>query len=462
MGALRPASVLVMSLRLRLIGLVTIALVISLLLGGAIACYNASGSVGIEMRSALLVGRRAVENAVGGIQASPEPQRDLERLIALFGGNRHIRVSVAGDPAVASLPAVETSPFGDAPGWFVRLIGVPSMTERVPITRDAQPYATVVLEADPHNETLDVWNDFNNTVIVLLSFSGLTILLIYLFIGRALRPLYRLGAALEQIGRGNYATRIGGRLPPELSELHEKFNRMAGRLAGADADNRRLNEQLLTVQEQERGDIARDLHDEVGPYLFAIKIDAATVSRLLREGRTAEAPEHLQLITEAVEHMQRELHSAVHRLQPVGLAEFGLSDAINNMIQFWRRRHPDVDFRVTVAAGCEGFGELIDATIYRVVQECLSNALRHGRPTSVGVRIERTAARDQIVLEIADNGSGMSDAPNPGFGLRGMAERVRAMGGRLALGNGPAGGLTVTATLPYRAEQGSRADGCAA
>ncbi len=360
-------------------------------------------------------------------------------------------------------PAVETSAFGEPPGWFVRLIGVPSIGDRVRIALPGRPDATVVVETAPHNETLDVWNDFTDTVIVLLLFSGQTILLIYLFIGRALRPLYRLAAALEQVGRGNYAMRISGRLAPELSRLDDSFNRMAGRLADADADNRRLNEQLLTVQEQERGEIARDLHDEVGPYLFAINIDTATVSRLLREGRAAEAPEHLQLIAEAVEHVQRELHSAVRRLQPIGLAEFGLSDAIDNMIQFWRRRHPDVDFHVTIAAECGALGELIDATIYRVVQECLSNALRHGRPTSVAVRVECAAARDQIVPEIVDDGSGMPDAPSSGFAVWcGMAERVRALGGRLTLGNRPTGGLTVTATLPYRAEHGPRADGRAA
>jgi two-component system sensor histidine kinase UhpB len=206
----------------------------------------------------------------------------------------------------------------------------------------------------------------------------------------------------------------------------------------------------LTVQERERAEIARDLHDEVGPYLFAINIDTDAVSRLLREGRGGEAPEHLRLIAEAVGHVQQELHSAVRRLQPVGLAEFGLSDAIDNMVQFWRRRHPDVDFRVGIAPGCEAFGEVIDATIYRVVQECLSNALRHGRPASIAVRIDGAAGRDRIVVEIADDGAGMSGAPSPGFGLRGMAERVRALGGRLTIGNKPGGGLAVTATLPYR------------
>jgi len=445
-----------MSLRLRLICLVAVVLVISLLVGGAIACFNASGSVGTEMRAALLVGRRTVDNAVPGIQASQDPQRDLERLVAVFNGNRHLRVSLAGDPAVVADPAVETSPFGEPPAWFVRLIGVPSINDRVRIAIPGRPDATVVIETAPRNETFDVWNDFNNTVIVLLLFTGQTILLIYLFIGRALHPLYRLAAALEQIGQGHYGTLIRDRLAPELSRLRDSFNRMAGRLAAADTDNRRLNEQLLTLQERERGEIARDLHDEVGPHLFAINIDAAGVARLLADGRTAEASGQLRLITEAVGHVQHELRGIVRRLRPVGLAEFGLRDAIGDMIEFWRRHHPDVEFRVVIGPDCEALGDLVDTTIYRIVQECLSNALRHGRPTIVAVGIERSVGdapdRDRIMLEVSDDGPGLADAAGAGFGLRGMAERLRAIGGNLALRSKPGDGLIVTAELPCRLE----------
>jgi len=447
-----------MSLRLRLISLVAVVLVISLFVGAAIACFNASGSVGTEMRAALLVGRRTVENAALGIRVSPDPQRDLERLVAAFRGNRHLRVTLAGEPTVVADPAVETSPFGEPPRWFVRFIGVPSISDRVRIAIPGQPDATVVLETAPHNETLDVWNDFSDTVIVLLLFSGQTILLIYLFIGRALRPLYRLAAALEQVGQGNYAMRISGRLAPELSRLHDSFNRMAGRLAAADDDNRRLNEQLLTLQERERAEIARDLHDEVGPYLFAINIDAAGVARHIEDGRPAEASGRLRLIAEAVEHVQHELRGIVRRLRPVGLAEFGLVDAIGDMIEFWRRRHPEVDFRVAIDPDCEGLGDLLDTTIYRIVQECVTNALRHGHPAIVAVRIERATGdapdRDRITLEISDDGAGLTGAAGTGgFGLRAMSERVGAIGGSLTLANAPGGGVAVTAVMPCRPER---------
>src|SRR5208337_208137 len=112
--------------------------------------------------------------------------------------------------------------------------------------------------------------------------------------------------------------------------------------AAADTENHRLHEQLLTLQEQERNELARDLHDEVSPFLFAIAIDAASASRMLREGRTSEAREHMQSITDAVRPMQRQVRSMLGRLRPIGLEEFGLREAIENMIGFWRQRRPEI------------------------------------------------------------------------------------------------------------------------
>jgi two-component system sensor histidine kinase UhpB len=213
--------------------------------------------------------------------------------------------------------------------------------------------------------------------------------LIYLFIGRALRPLEALASALEQVGDGRYRTRVGGRLAPELTRLRDSFNRMAARLAAADAENRQLNEQLLTLQEQERSELARDLHDEVSPFLFAINIDAASASRMLKEGRAAEAREHVQSIADAVRPMQRQVQNMLGRLHPIGLDEFGLREAIENMIAFWRRRRPKIRYQLAISAGCEGLDDLMGRTICRIVQEALSNAVRYADATLINVSIEK-------------------------------------------------------------------------
>ncbi len=438
-----------MSLRLRLIALVAVALLLSLVLGGAVILLNASESVRTELRSALVVGRQTVENAAREIDGSPAPHRDLEDLVASFRGNRHLRVLVTG----AAVPA-KAQPVGtrSAPRWFVRLIGVAPDTDRVPLTIGGRPFGAVVITTDPRNEILEVWDELNGCLIVLGLFGCQTIPLIYLSIGRALRPLARLTAAMERVGQGDYRIHINERLTPELRRLRDSFNQMAARLAATDCTNRRLNEQLLTLQEEERSDIARDLHDEVGPFLFAINVDAANMSRLFRERRIAELPDHIQSIADAARHLQQQVRSMLGRLRPVGPAELCLTEAMCSLVEFWRRRYPEIDYQVCVSPHCENLGSHADTTVYRIVQECLSNAVRHGKPRHVVISIEHAHRRDdpggEVIVEVEDDGKGMHETPGMGYGLIGMEERVRIMGGRLTFANRPGGGFAVRAALP--------------
>jgi len=257
---------------------------------------------------------------------------------------------------------------------------------------------------------------------------------------------------MEEVGEGRYRTRFDGRLTPELARLRDSFNRMAARLAEADAMNRRLNEQLLTLQDQERSELARDLHDEVSPFLFAINIDAAAASRRLEEGRAAEAGDHIQSIAEAVRHMQRQVRQMLGRLRPIGLAEFGLREAIENLVAFWRRRRPDLRYQVDICANCEDLGELVGTTVCRVVQEALSNAVRHAEAALVTISIDRRhdalENHDEIRVVVADDGQGMREPNRLGYGLVGVRERVTAVGGRLTFSNRSGKGFEVTATLP--------------
>jgi two-component system, NarL family, sensor histidine kinase UhpB len=440
-----------MSLRLRLIGLVCVALVVSLSLGGAAAWLNATHSVRTEMRSALLVGRQTIENAIGRLQTAPNPSRALDDLVTSFAGNRHLRVRIIGDPTAVTAPVVEQPAFGTIPGWFVRAIGVDPVTDQVPVVLGEWRLGTIAIETDPHNEILEVWNEFADSLVTPAVFCLLTMMLIHVFVGRALRPLDGLAAAMAEVGAGRYRTRVGGKLAPELSRLRDSFNRMTTRLADADAENRRLHEQLLTLQEEERSDLARDLHDEVSPFLFAINIDAATASRLLGEGRASEAREHVQSIAEAVRHMQRQVRSMLGQLRPIGLAEFGLREAIENMVAFWRRRRPEICYEAAVAAECEELGGLMEATICRIVQECLSNAVRHAAAKKISVSVARGG--EEVRVEVIDDGRGMPESGKPGYGLVGIGERVSAMGGRVVLANRPGQGFVVTAVIPAASGQ---------
>jgi len=221
-----------LSLRLRLIALVTAALATSLALGGAVTLINASRSVRNEMRSALLVGRQSIDNVVRQLDASPDPLRDLDDLVASFKGNRHLRVSLDRLGATTEVqPANDKSPLGQVPKWFVRLIGVDPVAYREPLTIGGRPFGAVIIATDPRNEILEVWSELSGSFVLLAVFAGMTVPLIYVFVGGALRPLGRLADAMEQVGRGDYGIRLDDRLTPELARLRDSFNRMAARLA---------------------------------------------------------------------------------------------------------------------------------------------------------------------------------------------------------------------------------------
>jgi two-component system sensor histidine kinase UhpB len=432
------------SLRLRLIGLIAAALGVSLAIGATMAVLNASRSVATEMQAALRVADQAVETALAADRAEPWQHR-TEAVIAAFAGNRHVRLRLEGS-AIAAVPAVEEPVIGEVPGWFVRMVQVEPARLRLPLGQGRE--AAVVIETDPHNEIVETWTAFCDTLLVLLLFCGLTLALVHVLVGRALLPLGRLCAALASVGRGDFAARIGGRLAPELAPLRDSFADMATRLAAADERNRRLTEKLLTLQEDERRDIARDLHDEIGPLLFAVNVDAAAVTRLARAGRTGEIPGAVAGIEESVRHMQEQVRHMLGRLRPAGLAEFGLADALRHLVEFWRPRQPQIEFRLDLSPGDRSFGDLLDITIFRLVQEGLSNAVRHGQPSEIAVALRLLENGASVAVEVADDGRGPAASGAGGFGLLGMAERVRGLGGAFTSEARAGGGFLVRAILP--------------
>jgi two-component system sensor histidine kinase UhpB len=439
MSALRA-----LSLRLRLILLIVLLLLLSLGLGGAVACLNATRSVQTEMTSAFRVARQSVETGLEELARSSQPAADLDRLIATFDGNRHVRVSFDDGRGTSAVPAEGAVLAGGPPSWFADLIAVPPLVTQLPVMWGGERQGVMTIETVPRNEILEIWDEFGDSLLIVALFSLPTVLLIYVVVGHTLRPLDRMGAALETIGHGRYDVRVEGDLPPELAGLRDSFNRMAGQLAAISRENRRLNHELLSLQEQERGDVARDLHDEVGPLLFAIKIDAAAIERQA-SARHAAIARQAASITEAAGHLQAQVKAMLGRLRPIGLAEFGLAQAIDNLVEFWRRRRPDIAFAVDIACDKEGFGDIVDTTIFRIVQEALSNALRHGRPDTITVVLRDLG---DITVTVSDDGQGMPASRGPGFGLIGMSERVRALGGRLDIANRSESGFAVVAVLP--------------
>jgi signal transduction histidine kinase len=214
------------------------------------------------------------------------------------------------------------------------------------------------------------------------------------------------------------------------------------------AANRALAQETLRIQESDRKHLARELHDELGQYLNTIKLDAVSI-----QDTDADAFASSSTIIRTVDHLQAVVSRMIAHLRPVALDELGLMAAIEHSIGEWRRRLPDTLFEFHAHGRIDNLEEALSLTVYRLVQESLTNVYKHAKAGRVEINIERrpsiTTQRDEVRVTICDDGRGIDLAAQPlGHGLDGMRERVELVGGNFAVESTPGRGLRIVASLP--------------
>ena len=166
---------------------------------------------------------------------------------------------------------------------------------------------------------------------------------------------------------------------------------------------------------------------------------------------------HGSAILEQVNALQQLTRRILEKLRPVGLAELGLREALGALLRLWNESHPDVTIETTISPSLGETGETADLTIYRVVQEALTNVFRHAERdgSQCQHRSGRAAGgiagrRDYALVRVCDNGRGLQPDQKFGLGLTGMRERLLALGGTLTVASGESG-VTVEAMVPIGA-----------
>lgn len=433
-----------MSLRQRLLLRVALVLGLSLVLGAALSYWRAAGKVHTELHAAFVVGEQVLKDAVDELRRAPNPYQHLASVIERFSGGRHVKVSLldtAGAPVVQSRLALPDEP---APEWFVELVGGPPETSRIPVPDNIKGYSAFLMEADPRNEVQELWEDLGSTLVTIAILAGLVSGLIYWTVGHELKPLTKLNQAFSGVAKGDFSMRLDESGPRDLSAVMHGFNHMARQLEQAEASKTLLEEQLSSVQEEERAELARDLHDEIGPLLFSVGLDAAAVQQALGGNASADVLERLESIREAVSLSQKHVLQILGRLRTGTVEDLGLEAAIDRLVEFWTSRHPELSIHADVAES--GVGAELDSVVYRIVQESMSNAVRHGHPAAIEVVVARSD--DGVRVEVVDDGSGLKSTRS-GHGLTGMRERLAACNGTFRIENRSDGsGTRVEAFIP--------------
>jgi PAS domain S-box-containing protein len=216
---------------------------------------------------------------------------------------------------------------------------------------------------------------------------------------------------------------------------------------------RELSGKLLSMQDEERRRLARELHDSTAQILTGLSLNLAVLGRFAEVARHPEASKALSDSLGLAEQASQEIRTMSYLLHPPLLDEAGLAQALRWYLDgFTQRTEINVDFQVS-----NDLGRLphdMEIAAFRIVQECLTNVYRHSGSQTAGVRLEKRPAG--VYLSVSDQGKGLPastltgrGSPNatPGVGLRGMLERVRQLGGTMAVKPGQPGTI-VEVTLP--------------
>jgi two-component system sensor histidine kinase UhpB len=223
------------------------------------------------------------------------------------------------------------------------------------------------------------------------------------------------------------------------------------------AEKRFLAQKCMAVQEDERRHLARELHDELGQCITAIQADAETIQELSSDSRVLASAGAIQSVSARVYAV---VHKIMERLRPSILDDLGLVETLNEEIGVWQKRQPRTRYRIRTHGNLEQPGDDINISMYRIVQECLTNIAKHAMAENVTIELAvvDTGSESQLQLIVNDDGAGMTrQAIGRGLGLIGIRERVEALDGTFDISSSAGAGTRIEVTVPL--PQSSKATG---
>jgi two-component system sensor histidine kinase UhpB len=372
---------------------------------------------------------------------------------------RHVTIEIldrAGRTVLKSTP--DTSEPWTAPDWYAALFRIP-MVE----WRRQGPLGTYVITGDPSVEISEAWENTVTVAALIVTLNVGLMLLVYLLIGRLMRPLRSFERDLARLERGEFdVTPEPGQLP-EFSRMSARLTSLRDSLRRLDGENRKLAKGLITVQDAERHQLAHEIHDGLGPYIFSIRVDAQGLMSAAEAGPvTAEdAATRGAAILAAADSIKEMTRGILKRLRPMALDHMRLQELLGDMVETWRRQHPDMEWQLALGDDLDGMDETSNVTLYHMVKEAGLNVIRHAQARRVWIQVRRqpmsgSGRLDMVQVQVSDDGSGMGPEQRDGVGLAGMRERVRALSGILSVGPRPGGGTTLLAGIPVAARQTGR------
>ncbi|MGR9106668.1 MAG: ATP-binding protein [Gammaproteobacteria bacterium] len=448
-----------MSLRYRLNGLLAVTITLLVVGGMILVIFKARESVRNEIESTVRLAARLIRAQIDdepfAAGFAPERLRELQDL----GPIRHLRIAILPldrDGSRYPQAVVRVSAPG-VPNWFVRAVAPETLRFSRAISFGNGGNLRVLIQADPADEIAEAWNEALDFFALIAGMAALVFIVVTITVERAFKPVGVILEGLDRLENGQYQLALPDFPLAEFSRIAQAINQTAAALDAARRDNRALRQHSLEVREQERRYLARELHDEFGQSLSAIKVVAAS---LKSHGPDQGSRSALESIQATCDHLFKVLGTLLRQLHPLILDELGLKAALEDLLESWSLSQPALHLNYDLDPAIDGFPQHLQIHVFRIVQEGVTNIVKHAAATRAGVHVAVEFSDDSVVpsrllIEVSDNGRGFdSGAARSGFGLRGIRERVEGLGGETLIHTAPGRGVRIEIAIPFKGTLG--------
>jgi two-component system sensor histidine kinase UhpB len=381
----------------------------------------------------------AIEN---GIQKNPEFylfQKDddtfgLSELTEL----RHLQIQfINSNGRIIDGTRGDLNNISQPPLWFQNILGkfsssIPS--KKIEILQRGKIIGNILIKPEPIYEYSEIWEQVNLGLWIMITFFGFVNLIIFILFSHMIKPIKKIIEGFEKLEEGNYKTRVSRSNILELNMIGRKFNSMVGKLKNSNYKIHKLSQDLINVQEQEKKELARNLHDELGQVLTAIQAEAASIPNSRSKKSQNLAAESIIGLSKNIMLSTREI---IKNLSLGLLDELGFEDAIKDLIDSWQKRYKHIN----VSRKINGhILETIKAEkqphIYRIIQEALTNIAKHSKAKKISIKIFYPKQKNKIKIVIENDGFNLNDIKAEGTGLMGIRERVNQIKGKININKG--------------------------
>ena len=423
-----------MSLKSKLLIYINSLLLIATLVGLLTIVMVTQKNVREEVLSTMTLAEFAIEQ---GVKKNPDFylfQREGHELgISELSEIRHLKIQFFNNQDILLEETLNT--FDDIkppPYWFIFLIEKLSQEiyfSKINIDQRGEMTGYILIKPEPIYEYAEIWQQIKVGLWIIGAFLILINIIVLILFSHMIKPINKIIEGFEKLEAGNYKSKINRSNILELDIIGKKFNSMINNLRQSNDKIHKLSQNLINVQEQEKSELARDLHDELGQSLTALQAEAASISKSTKKSSRDDA---IFNVIQLSKNMMLSTREIIKKLNLGLIEDLGFESALIELFENWKRRFKGVKFEYKIEdKALRKVTKQETAHLYRIFQEALTNISKHSEPKNIKITLQSLDRGNKTRILISNDGIKSNLVNNEGLGLIGIAERVDQINGSL-------------------------------